>query len=107
MKFGDWLYTCDRPATVEAYSPAQNGGADSCGCNGCRNFVVVRYLVLPTEFVRLLESLGIDPRKDGEVHHNGRMGPGRHDYGGWFHFVGGSVRSGRPRRRTNATAIYG
>jgi hypothetical protein len=35
-----------------------------------------------------LESLGIDPTKDGEVYHNCRLAPGKHHYGGWFHFVG-------------------
>jgi hypothetical protein len=39
-------------------------------------------------FLALLEALGIDPFKDAETYHNARLGPGRHDYGGWFHFVG-------------------
>ena len=42
----------------------------------------------PPDFVVFLQSLGIDPQKDGEVYHNARLAPGRHDYGGWFHFVG-------------------
>jgi hypothetical protein len=36
----------------------------------------------------LLDQLGVDPRKDGEVYHNARLAPGRHDYAGWYHFVG-------------------
>ena len=36
----------------------------------------------------LLESLGIDPSKDSEIYHTCRMSPGKHLYGGWFHFVG-------------------
>ena len=32
--------------------------------------------------------VGIDPRKDAEVYHNARIAPGRHDYGGWYHFIG-------------------
>jgi hypothetical protein len=88
VNFGDWLYTCDRSATAVAYSRARDGGSNGCTCNGCRNFVVVRDRVFPAEFVKLLESLGIDPHKDGEVYHNGRLALGRHDYGGWFHFVG-------------------
>jgi hypothetical protein len=44
--------------------------------------------VYPAEFLRFLELLGIDHRKDGEVYHNARLAPGQHDYGGWFHFVG-------------------
>jgi hypothetical protein len=44
--------------------------------------------VFPAEFLTLLETLGIDPAKDGEVYHNAQLSPGRHHYGGWFHFVG-------------------
>jgi hypothetical protein len=91
---GDWLFTCDRRATVDAYGRAQAGGADSCACNTCRNFVVVRDRVFPPAFLELLCSLGIDPHKDGEVYHNARLAPGRHDYGGWFHFVGSLDRTG-------------
>jgi hypothetical protein len=36
----------------------------------------------------LLGQLGIDPNKDAEVYHNARIAPGRHDYGGWYHFIG-------------------
>jgi hypothetical protein len=41
-----------------------------------------------------LESVGIDSRKDGEVYHNGEIEPGKHHYGGWFHFVGLLERTG-------------
>jgi len=92
--FGEWAYCNDRAATTEAYARADHGGADVCTCNGCRNFVKVRDGVFPAEFVSLLESLGIDPQKDGEVYHNGRLAPGSHDYGGWFHFVGSLDRTG-------------
>ena len=85
--FGEWEFTCDRQATVDAYARAEDGGSDTCSCNGCRNFRVVRDRVYPTEFVRLLGSLGSDPRKDGEVYHIARLAPGEHLYGGWFHFA--------------------
>ena len=94
MKFGEWQYTCDRAATIEAYAEATDAGADNCTCNGCRNWVEVRDRVFPVEFLALLESLGIDPRKDGEVYHNARLGPGQHDYGGWFHFIGSLDHTG-------------
>jgi hypothetical protein len=55
---------------------------------------MVRGRVFPTKFVSFLEALGIDPQKDGEVYRNGRLAPGRHDYGGWFHFVGSLDRTG-------------
>lgn len=86
--FGDWEYTCDRAATIEAYSRANEGGADACSCNACRNFVAARGSVFPPTFRSVLESLGIDPRKDGEVYHIRRIEPGCHDYAGWFHFIG-------------------
>ena len=44
--------------------------------------------------MKFLASLGIDPHKDGEVYHNAHLAPGRHDYGGWFHFVGTLDRTG-------------
>lgn len=49
--FGGWTYTCDRAATVRAYSQASTGGVDKCTCNGCRNFVLVRDEVFPAAFV--------------------------------------------------------
>lgn len=42
----------------------------------------------PAKFLALLDQLGVDSNKDGEVYHNGRIAPGRHDYAGWFHFIG-------------------
>ena len=88
MQFGEWEFTSDRQATVAAYAQAAAGGAGTCSCNGCRNFVLVRDRVYPPEFVAFLESLGIDPHKDGEAYHTGEITPGNHHYGGWFHFVG-------------------
>jgi len=78
----------DRDATIRAYAQAERGGADRCTCNGCRNFRLARMRVFPPEFLELLDRLGIDPRKDGEVYRNARLAPGRHNYGGWFHFIG-------------------
>jgi len=86
--FGDWTYSLDRDATVAAYRAAEHGGSDSCGCAGCRNFTLARAEVFPASFLTLLDQLGIDPRKDGEAYHIARLSPGRHGYGGWFHFVG-------------------
>jgi hypothetical protein len=93
-RFGEWEFTCDSEATVAAYAQVMAGGADTCTCTWCRNFRVVRDRVFPAAFVELLESLGIDPRKDGEVYHNREMEPGKHHYGGWFHFVGSLEKTG-------------
>ena len=87
-QFGEWQYTCDRAATVDAYRRAADGGSQTCKCAGCRNFVAARLQVFPAPFLALLDSLGIDPVKDGEVYHLARGSTGRHIYGGWYHFVG-------------------
>jgi hypothetical protein len=86
--FGEWKYRADRDATILAYSQTERGGVDTCDCAGCRNFRVARSDCFPPEFIELLGQLGIDPRKDAEVYHNARIGPGRHYYGGWYHFIG-------------------
>jgi len=43
--------------------------------------------------LELFERLGVDYKKPSEVYHNARLENGRHDYGGWFHFVG-TIESG-------------
>jgi hypothetical protein len=92
--FGDWSYYADPEATARAYRSAEHAGAETCGCAGCRNFLLARNNVYPAPFLTLLEQLGVDARKDGEVYHNARLSPGRHDYGGWFHFVGELHKTG-------------
>jgi hypothetical protein len=86
--FGEWDFTCDRDATVTAYARAEAGGSDTCSSGGCRNFRLVRDQVYPAAFLEFLKSVGIDSEKDGEVYHTGELKPGKHHYGGWFHFVG-------------------
>ena len=87
-RFGQWQFECDPEATRIAYSRVDRGGADSCTCNGCRNFIAARSQIFPKAFLEFLASVGIDSTKDGEAYRMARIAPGRHDYGGWFHFVG-------------------
>ena len=88
MQFGEWQFTLDREATVGAYAKEEAGGSDTCTCIWCRNFRLVRDRVYPPAFLAFLDSVGIDPKKDGEIYHNGELLPGAHFYAGWFHFVG-------------------
>ena len=85
---GEWKYSVDRDATRLAYQQVDKGGVDTCDCDGCRNFRVARDRVFPPRFLALLDKLGIDPRKDGEIYRAGRSAPGHHVYGGWYHFIG-------------------
>ena len=92
--FGEWLYTFDRDATVAAYARAPHGDAARCGCTYCMNFIAVRDVALPEDFRHFLQELGIDPKKEGEVYHDGRKEQGAHFYGGWYHFVGSLETTG-------------
>jgi len=94
MQFGEWQFTLDREATVGAYAKEEAGGSDTCTCIWCRNFRLVRDRVYPPAFLAFLDSVGIDPKKDGEIYHNGELLPGAHFYAGWFHFVGSLDRTG-------------
>ena len=92
--FGPWEYARDVDATVAAYARTQGGGATTCGCAGCRNFVRARPRVFPDSFLAILGSLGIDPAKDLRVCQHARLAPGRHGYTGSFLFVGDLLRPG-------------
>ena len=92
--FGLWKYTVDRDATALAYSRSDASGADACNCLPCRNFRLARERVFPSEFLALLDRLGIDPRKEAEAYHMARTATGLHRYGGWFHFVGNLDETG-------------
>ena len=88
LRLGDQLAQCDRNATLAAYADLQQGGAERCGCAGCRNFVAAREQAFPDTFRNFLAELGIDPTKEGEAIHYGPVDGGLHFYGGWFYFVG-------------------
>ena len=87
--FGQWRYSVDRDATIAAYAETELGASDYlCDCSGCRNFRLARAQVFPGGFLALLDRLGIDPLKESEVFQYARLAPGRHSYGGWYHFIG-------------------
>jgi hypothetical protein len=55
---------------------------------------VARARVYPKPFLAFLKSVGVDPRKDGEIYHNGEIQAGSHYYAGWFHFIGSLEKTG-------------
>lgn len=83
----------DRAATAAYYQTIAQGDADVCGCSFCRNFALQRSTAFPTDFMRLLDQLGIDADKEAEAFDWGPVGDGLRRYGGWFCFVGGYARS--------------
>jgi hypothetical protein len=95
FRLGDQLIRYDRKATVDAYKAVLEGGADRCACVHCRNFAAQRTDVYPPAFRTLLDQIGIDPRKEGEVYD--MVGPFEQRVrltGGWFYFVGELIEKG-------------
>lgn len=95
LRLGDQLIRYDREATAAAYSAIPYGDADRCACIYCRNFAAQRANAYPSDFRALLERLGIDSNKEGEVYD----AAGTHECsarptGGWFYFVGELIEKG-------------
>jgi len=100
MQSGDQIIRYDRGQTRMAYSAMRVGWAERCGCSYCLNFAAQRATAYPENFRLLLNQLGIDPEKEGEVYECGPDGQLR-AYGGWFFFVGELIEAGE--RMTDAT----
>jgi hypothetical protein len=95
IRLGDQLARYDRGATIAAYDALPSGGAERCNCIHCRNFSVQRSTAHPEAFRGLLQRMGIDPYKEGEVYD--MVGPDDRKIrptGGWFYFIGEVVEKG-------------
>ena len=88
LAYRDWQFECEPGRTRAAYEQIAHGGAEECGCAGCRNFLAQRDEVFPEEVLKLFAELGVDSRRDAEIYHQARLESGSHLYGGWFHFIG-------------------
>jgi hypothetical protein len=93
IQLGNQVITFDREQTIKAYSALQGGDAERCGCAPCLNFAAQRKSAYPENFCSLLDQLGIDFEKEGEVFEYGPEGE-LHLYGGWFYFVGEIITMG-------------
>jgi hypothetical protein len=94
VHFREWLFAVDADRTISVHKQLEKGGADTCGCDNCKNYALQRDQVFPSEVRTLLANLGVDYRKEAEVSHFGRLNDGMHMYHGWFHFKG-RIASGR------------
>lgn len=63
IKYRDWKLYSDTKTTQQTYKDLKQSGAESCGCNGCKNFVLQREKVFPDEINKLFSELGIDYKK--------------------------------------------
>jgi hypothetical protein len=93
ITLGPWTIQAFAAATRRAYTKIKESGSDRCDCDNCKNFVQVRDQAYPPEVLTVFDSLGIDFRKESEVHYYGRTPAGLHTYRGWF-YMAGSIEHG-------------
>lgn len=79
----DWTLEVDKEATAAA----QQNMSGECQCGYCRNYRLASR-DLPTAFLSLLDSLGIDPARPSEISEVSENGDGTHLYLGMYHLVG-------------------
>lgn len=97
VKFKDWTFEVDKALTEQTYQNISGSGADTCGCNDCKNYVSYRDKVFSKEIIDLFIELGIDYRKEVEIIRWETLPNGLHHIGGWFHFKG-QVLTGKDYR---------
>lgn len=87
LTIGRWRVEADTLATAAAYSQVKAGGADACTCGDCQYYRAHRENIMPGRLREILQSLGIDYRREAETTcvdlRNGQV-----LYRGWFHFIG-------------------
>lgn len=88
VQFKNWKFEVDRSLTRETYAGIISGGAVSCICNDCKNYVENRENVFPEEVKILFLNLGIDYKKEVEILSYQILPNGLHHIAGWFHFKG-------------------
>src|SRR5258708_33550427 len=103
VTFARWEIECDAAITRDLFSRVRSGAPERCGCTHCLNFAAAREQVYRVDVIRLLDSLGIPLDREAEVYHTHRVAPGRHHYGGWFHFVGRILSRGDAARQIGTT----
>ncbi len=89
----DWKIEYDPSQTIELYNKIEQGGANHCHCDYCKNFNENRDVLFPLNFRSILIQLGINPNKEVEAYHIKSINQNEQLYGGWFHFVGNLVEA--------------
>ncbi|HVJ27655.1 MAG TPA: hypothetical protein VM493_08925 [Vicinamibacterales bacterium] len=86
--FGPYTLDHDTPTTRKAYADIPAGDSQTCTCAMCRNWLTIRDRVLPAEFRDLLDRLGIDYTKEGEIIQSSRRRGDRHLVTVRYHAIG-------------------
>ncbi|NEV95073.1 glutaredoxin [Psychroflexus sp. YR1-1] len=88
VKYRDWELYSDKETTEQTYNDFEHSGAESCGCDYCKNFIAQRETAFPDEIKKLFRELGVDYKKEIDVSEFARLENGLHYYNGWFQFKG-------------------
>ena len=91
IQLGDYVLEVDSERTKSTYIEIEKGGAETCKCVGCKNYVAALPGSLPDEVLQFFYSTGIDPKKNAEVYEQGEILPGIHSYGGEYYLWGSIV----------------
>jgi len=86
INIDSWLIEIDIAQTKEFYE-TYHFITEDCGCDYCTNFVLACDTFSP-EVTDLFHTLGIDPRKEGEVSEFMKNEDGTHIYIAFYHLVG-------------------
>jgi hypothetical protein len=105
ITFARWELECEPDITRQLFGRIPQGAPESCGCAPCRNFAEARTRIYPADVTRLFDVLGIASNREAEVYHTHRVEPGKHHYGGWFHFVG-RIASGSDAAKPIGTNLW-
>ena len=105
ISVGDQLIRFDLELTRAAYAALDSGVAEKCGCPYCRNFAMQRSTAYPETFRRLLDQLGVDLAKEGDLHEEGAEDT-LVRYGGWFYLAGELIQPGERLANTSPDFQY-
>lgn len=87
IQFQDWKLNVDFFNTQKLYTEIDSSAAELCNCTDCENFIDNRNNLYPTEVRTLLNELGVDYRKEGDIWKMTQEN-NLHRYSGCFYFVG-------------------
>jgi len=90
ITIGSWTIEVDISSTKEFYDK-YHLITEGCSCDFCANYVLASENFSP-DIKYLFNSLGIDPRKEGEVSELMENKDGTHLYGAFYHIVGRIIK---------------
>lgn len=88
VKFKDWKFEVNKSFTQLTYNKVLLGGAETCNCKDCQNYIANREAIFSSEIKELFLKLGIDYKKEVEITAWETLSNGLHYIGGWFNFKG-------------------